>query len=319
MASQFHAVIAPVLVEDRLRRAHDRRQAGGLNAGLTTTVSKWRGALRPRRRRNAVRRGVAHDRSRPGPCGRPAHRAEESRGTVSRGDVDSCTSHDQDKRRTMDCPQHVVSGWATWTGGVMATPSVTPAGQWRFVRWENCPQPSGTTCTMTSDTSPPRPRRSARVPPAIALVDPVMPRLEASHDDFQRVDGIPGLGLPIQAVPWMMVIVATLLIAAGLAGRAGGGGLPTAAIAVIGVGTVAVPFALSLTKKAAAADRIMKVGAISLSGKAADTATQTVAILNALAPAVQTKMALPGRSFSTRRPRSSPPRSRATTRTSPRD
>jgi hypothetical protein len=39
------------------------------------------------------------------------------------------------------------------------------------------------------------------VPPAIALVDPVIPRLEASRRDFEQVDDIPGLGLPIVAVP----------------------------------------------------------------------------------------------------------------------
>lgn len=119
------------------------------------------------------------------------------------------------------------------------------------------------------------------VPPAIALVDPVIPRLKASHGDFQQVDRIPGLGLPIQAVPWMLVIVAVLLIGAGTVGLAAGGQLSIVAIAVVGAAMIVVPFALSLTKKAAAADRIVKVGDVSLSRKAADTATATVAVLNA--------------------------------------
>ena len=128
-------------------------------------------------------------------------------------------------------------------------------------------------------------------PPAIALVDPVIPRLKASHGDFQKVDAIPGLGLPIQAVPWMLVIVAVLLIGGGIATfLAPRSLLPTVAIGIVALGMIAVPFALSLTSKAAAADRIVKVGDVSLSRKAADTATATVQLLDRLVPEVQNQV-----------------------------
>ena len=134
-------------------------------------------------------------------------------------------------------------------------------------------------------------RAFREVPPAIALVGPVNPRLVASHSDFQKVDDIPGLGLGIPAVPWAMVIVAALLVAAGIAGLLiRRSRLPTAAIAVVGVGMIVVPFALSLTDKAAAAARIVKVSDVAVSRKAANMATETVAVLNALVPEVQTKL-----------------------------
>lgn len=128
------------------------------------------------------------------------------------------------------------------------------------------------------------------VPPAIALVDPVIPRLQASRKDFERVDHIPGLGLPITAVPWMMVIAGGLLVLAGLLGLARPGPLAMVAVLLIALGMVVLPFALSLTDKAAAADRIVKVGDASLSRQAADTATATVALLDRLVPEVQTKV-----------------------------
>jgi hypothetical protein len=62
------------------------------------------------------------------------------------------------------------------------------------------------------------------------------------------------------------------------------------AIGVVALGMIVVPFALNLTSKAAAANRIVKVGDISLSRKAADTATATVALLDRLVPEVQTQV-----------------------------
>jgi hypothetical protein len=129
------------------------------------------------------------------------------------------------------------------------------------------------------------------VPPAIALVDPVIPKLKASHDDFQKVDAIPGLGLPIQAVPWMLVLVAVLLIGGGVASLlAPRSKLPTIAIGLVALGMIVVPFAMNLTAKANAADRIVKVGDVSLSRKAADTATATVQLLDKLVPEVQNQV-----------------------------
>lgn len=144
---------------------------------------------------------------------------------------------------------------------------------------------------LVGDNFPATAQALTAVPPAIALVDPVIPRLQASHDDFQKVDSIPGLGLPIQAVPWMMVIVAVLLVGGGIAALLLSRSiLPTVAIGVVGLAMLVVPFALKLPSKAAAADRIVNVGDASLSRRAADTATATVALLDKLVPEVQTKV-----------------------------
>jgi multisubunit Na+/H+ antiporter MnhB subunit len=144
---------------------------------------------------------------------------------------------------------------------------------------------------LVQDNFPATAQALTAVPPAIALVDPVIPKLKASHADFQQVDRIPGLELPIQAVPWMLVIVAVLLVGGGIAGLLFTGSLlPAVAIGIVALAMIAVPLALNLPSKAAAADRIVKVGDASLSRKAADTATATVALLDKLVPEVQTKV-----------------------------
>ena len=130
--------------------------------------------------------------------------------------------------------------------------------------------------TFVGENFPATAKALTALPPAIALVDPVIPQLKASRQDFHQVDTIPGLGLPIQAVPWMLVIVAALLIAAGLLALLASRRRAILAIAVISAAMIVLPFARSLPKKASAADRIVKIGDVSLSRKAADTATATV-------------------------------------------
>ena len=58
------------------------------------------------------------------------------------------------------------------------------------------------------------------IPPALAFVAPVIPRLGAIHGDFNAVDDIPGLGLPISSVPWILIGLAVALLLLGLAGTA---------------------------------------------------------------------------------------------------
>jgi hypothetical protein len=123
-------------------------------------------------------------------------------------------------------------------------------------------------------------------PPAIALVDPVIPQLVGVRSDFHRVDRIPGLGLPITVLPWVLVGLGAALAALGAAGLAGRrGALP--ALAFTGLAMVAVPLALGLPGKLAAGPHLVDVGHASLSQQAADTATRTVQNIDAMVPEVQ--------------------------------
>jgi len=129
-------------------------------------------------------------------------------------------------------------------------------------------------------------RAVREVPPAIALVDPVIPRLVGVRGDFHKVDRIPGLGLPIKAVPWALMLLGAALIGIGAAGLAGRRAA-IAAIAAIGAGMVIVPFVLGTPGKLAAGPHLLDVGKSSLSQRAADTANRTVQDVDALVPEVQ--------------------------------
>ena len=129
-------------------------------------------------------------------------------------------------------------------------------------------------------------RAVREVPGAIALVDPVIPRLAGVREDFRKVDRIPGLGMPITVLPWLLLGVGIALAGVGAAGLAGRG-WALAAIAGLGLAMVAVPLALGLPGKLGAGPHVVDVGKASLSQRAADTATRTVQDLDAMVPEVQ--------------------------------
>ncbi len=130
------------------------------------------------------------------------------------------------------------------------------------------------------------------VPGAIALVDPVIPRLErVGHSgDFDKVDDIPGLGLPTTVLPWLLLGIGGFAIVMGIVALRAGARWPLAAAGTVGAAVVIGALALQFPAKFNAAHRIVPVGRVALSRRAADTATQTVAGLNAVVPEVRTRL-----------------------------
>jgi hypothetical protein len=141
------------------------------------------------------------------------------------------------------------------------------------------------------------------LPGAVALVDPVIPRLDriTASGDFAQVDDLPGLGLPIDSLPWIVlglgVVVSGLAALALVTGsRAALGG-----VLVVCTGIVVAAFAFSLPAKFQATHRVVAVGRAALSQRAADTATATVATVDAMArevpgrlvPAVAARLGVP--------------------------
>jgi hypothetical protein len=127
------------------------------------------------------------------------------------------------------------------------------------------------------------------VPPAIALVDPVIPQLAqiGRSGDFHRADDIPGLGLSVKAVPWLLLALGAIMICLGLVALIRGSRWAIGAGLALGAATVVVALALNLPAKFNATYRLVKVGRIALSQKAADTATQTVSVVDAMVKQVQ--------------------------------
>lgn len=130
------------------------------------------------------------------------------------------------------------------------------------------------------------------LPAAVGLVDPVIPQLDrvSASGDFDSVDGLPGLGLPIDSLPWILLGLGVLVTGVGVVALRTGGRVATLAGAGVCAAIVVGAFAFSLPSKFRATDRIDPVGRVALSQRAADTATSTVATVDAMVPEVQTRM-----------------------------
>lgn len=127
------------------------------------------------------------------------------------------------------------------------------------------------------------------VPPVVKIVQPRIPALVASGHDFERVDELPFLGLPISAVPWILLglgIAVAGLGAVVLARPTRGG---AALVAVVGLGLVAVPLAVDLPGRADAAVRLDHLGAFVFSPKIAPVALQTGERLDRMVREVNTQ------------------------------
>jgi hypothetical protein len=145
------------------------------------------------------------------------------------------------------------------------------------------------------------------IPAAAAFVGPVIPKLVAAHDEFVSVDALPGLGLPITAIPWLLIGLGAVLvgIAALALARPAAGVLAPAALLVIGLGMVVVPFAFSLPSKADDAANIATLGRVALSQQAATKALAATKVIDAtvtqtrdkMLPALARRLRLPVTSF----------------------
>jgi hypothetical protein len=119
------------------------------------------------------------------------------------------------------------------------------------------------------------------IPPAAAFVGPVIPKLVGARGEFASVDSLPGLGLPITAIPWLLIGLGIALVASGAMLWVRPGAAPVAVVLALGVGMIAVPFALSLPSKADDARRIAALGKIALSRQAADKALAATKVIDA--------------------------------------
>jgi hypothetical protein len=113
------------------------------------------------------------------------------------------------------------------------------------------------------------------IPPVFALVSPKVPALLGLHEDFQKVDSLPFLGLPVSSIPWLLLGVGLGVSALGLVVVA----LPSVArgavVAIVGLGLIVVPLALSIPSKADAGVQLQRAGRFVFSPKIAPAALVT--------------------------------------------
>jgi hypothetical protein len=94
----------------------------------------------------------------------------------------------------------------------------------------------------------------------------------------------------ITAVPWILLGAGVALIGLGVVALRSRGGRLTWLIAAAGAAMVAVPLALSMPHKAAAAGHVDEVGQVALSKKAAVTALATTRTVDSLVQQTRTRL-----------------------------
>jgi hypothetical protein len=102
-------------------------------------------------------------------------------------------------------------------------------------------------------------------PVAANVVAPVMTQLKKIQPKWDQVTRIPGLGLPIAAAPWMLLLTGVALALLGVAGLFRPTRAVTVAILALGVGMTVAPFALSIPQKTSDTSEVLKVGRVALS------------------------------------------------------
>jgi hypothetical protein len=118
---------------------------------------------------------------------------------------------------------------------------------------------------------------------------PVNAQLQMLHPQFAAVDFPPFLGLPLAAIPWILIALGLVLI--GLAGwilRVGGRG-PLAVAAMPGLAMLVIPL-LAYPRKASDAKRVQTVRRMALSQAAVNGTTKANMLIDGLVSQVETTM-----------------------------
>lgn len=120
------------------------------------------------------------------------------------------------------------------------------------------------------------------IPGALALVRPVVPRIVAMAADYRAVTRIPGFGLPLRSVTWLVLLLGAGLLIVGTAAFLLPGRVSLAALAAVGVLAVAIPLAMGLPAKFDAGTRVVAVADVALSQHAATVAETTTHVVDNL-------------------------------------
>jgi len=122
-----------------------------------------------------------------------------------------------------------------------------------------------------------------------ALVTPKVPGLLGLHGDFHKVDSLPLPGLAASSVPWILLgaggAVALLGVAVLTRPRRAGAAL----VAIVGLGLIVVPLALSIPSKSDAGVNLQRAGSFVFSPKIAPAALATTGTIARMIDEVQTK------------------------------
>ena len=103
-----------------------------------------------------------------------------------------------------------------------------------------------------------------QAPAVVALVDPVIGKMEAIREDYRRADSIPVGFLSLTSAPWLFLGIGLLLVAVGGFALVSPGAPAGIALTVVGLGLALTPLVLGIPGKVDAAVRVTDVGRVGL-------------------------------------------------------
>lgn len=130
-----------------------------------------------------------------------------------------------------------------------------------------------------------------QAPGVVALVDPVIGKMEAARSDYHRADQIPTGFLGLNSAPWLFLGLASILIAIGVWGIVRPSVRSTVALTVIGLGLAVAPIAIGIPGKIDAAVRVTRLGGVGLAPATGQKAVGATALFDGMASDVATKLA----------------------------
>jgi hypothetical protein len=141
-----------------------------------------------------------------------------------------------------------------------------------------------------------------QAPGVVALVDPVIGKMEAARGDYHRADEIPTGFLPLSSAPWLFLGIGVALIGLGAYALVRPGLRVTALLAVAGLALVVAPLVIGIPGKVDAAVRVTKLGAIGLAPATGEKAVGATALFDGMADDVSDQLVPSFADFRTRFP-----------------
>src|SRR4051794_27324785 len=122
-----------------------------------------------------------------------------------------------------------------------------------------------------------------QAPGVVALVDPVIGKMEAARADYRRADQIPIGFLPLSGAPWLFLGIGVALVALGSYALVRPGLRVTALLAIAGLALVVAPMVIGIPGKVDAAVRVTKLGAVGLAPATGRKAVGATALFDGMA------------------------------------
>ena len=129
-----------------------------------------------------------------------------------------------------------------------------------------------------------------QAPAVVALVDPVIGKMEAIREDYRRADSIPVGFLSLTSAPWLFLGIGLLLVAVGGFALVRPGAPAAIALTVVGLGIALAPLVLGIPGKVDAAVRVTDVGRVGLAPATGARAVAATKLFDGMVADVRTRL-----------------------------